>query len=75
MSRSRPTDKLTIRTMRHTCHVQLRCRRAARADPGITGHSADEIEDILKHYRARTADQAAAALQLRLDHEAKGATA
>ena len=43
---------------------------------GITGHRQDEIDQILAHYRARTADQAAAALELRLAHEAKksGAT-
>jgi hypothetical protein len=38
---------------------------------GITGHSPDEINDILAHYRARTADQAAAALELRMAHDAK----
>ena len=40
---------------------------------GLTGHSAEEIKDILRHYRARTADQAKAAIQLRLDLEAKEA--
>ncbi|SKA24540.1 hypothetical protein SAMN02745126_04415 [Enhydrobacter aerosaccus] len=71
-----PTEKLTIRTLRHTC-VTFNFDAGVPAEliRGITGHSADEIEDILKHYRARTADQAAAALQLRLDHEAKGAKA
>lgn len=71
-----PTAKLTIRTMRHTC-VTFQFDAGVPPDliAGITGHSADEIDDILKHYRARTADQAAAALQLRLDHEAKGAKA
>lgn len=71
-----PTTKLTIRTLRHTC-VTFNFDAGVPAEliRGITGHAADEIEDILKHYRARTADQAAAALQLRLDHEAKGARA
>lgn len=69
------TTKLTIRTMRHTC---VTFNFDAGVPPelirGITGHSAEEIEDILRHYRARTADQARAAIQLRLDHEAKEAT-
>jgi hypothetical protein len=49
----------------------------ARLGPhrGITGHSPDEINDILAHYRARTADQAAVALALRLAHEAKNGSA
>lgn len=62
-----------MRTMRHTCATFL---ADAGVPPelirGITGHTENEINDILKHYRARTADQAAAALQLRIDHEAKG---
>ena len=70
-----PTSKLTIRTMRHTC---LTLNFDAGVPPnligGITGHSPDEINDILAHYRARTADQAAAALELRMAHEAKKGT-
>lgn len=70
-----PTNKLTMRTMRHTCVT-------FNADAGvpphligsITGHSQKEIDDILAHYQARTADQAAAAITMRLEHEkrAKG---
>ena len=42
---------------------------------GITGHSQKEIDEILACYRARTAEQAAAALNWRIDYEAKEATA
>jgi len=51
--------------MRHTC-VTLNFD---------TGMPAEEINEILAHYRARTTDQAAAVLQWRLDHKAKGAKA
>ena len=61
-----PTSELTIRSMRHTCVTQ---NHDAGVPPelirGITGHTDSEINDILKHYRARTADQAAAALEMR----------
>jgi len=40
----------------------------------ITGHEPKRIDDVLAHYTARTADQAATALNMRLAHEAKGAT-
>jgi hypothetical protein len=68
-----PTAELTMRTMRHTC-VTLHFDAGVPPNliGGITGHSPDEINDILAHYRARTADQAAAALELRMAHEAKG---
>jgi hypothetical protein len=71
-----PTAELTMRTMRHTC-VTLNFDAGVPPNliGGITGHSPDEINDILAYYRARTADQAAAALELRMAHEAKGATA
>ena len=71
-----PTAELTMRTMRHTC-VTLNFDAGVPSNliGGITGHSPDEINDILAYYRARTADQAAAALELRMAHEAKGATA
>jgi integrase len=67
-----PTSKLTMRTMRHTC-VTLNFDAGVPPNliAGITGHRQDEIDEILAHYRARTADQAAAALELRLAHEAK----
>jgi integrase len=67
-----PTAELTMRTMRHTC-VTLNFDAGVPPNliGGITGHSPDEINDILAHYRARTADQAAAALELRMAHEAK----
>lgn len=71
-----PAGKLAMRTMRHTCVTF--CFDAgipSQLIGGITGHSQDEIDQILAHYRARTADQAAAALQLRMDHEAKEKTA
>lgn len=69
-----PSAELTMRTMRHTC-VTLCFDAGIPPDliGGITGHSPDEINDILAHYPARTADRAAAALQLRIDHEAKEA--
>jgi integrase len=67
-----PASELTMRTIRHTCVTFL---FDAGVPPelirGITGHTDNEINDILKHYRARTADQATAALQLRVAHEAK----
>jgi hypothetical protein len=73
---SMPTDKLTMRTMRHTC---VTFNFDAGIPPeligGITGHTTEEINDILRHYRANTADQAQAAIDLRLAHEAKGARA
>lgn len=67
-----PTSKLTMRTMRHTC-VTLNFDAGVPPNliAGITGHRQEEIDEILAHYRARTADQAAAALELRLAHEAK----
>jgi integrase len=70
-----PTSALTMRTMRHTC-VTLNFDAGVPPNliRGITGHTDNEINDILKHYRARTADQAEAALKLRVAHEAKGAT-
>jgi hypothetical protein len=70
-----PTSKLTIRTMRHTC-VTLNFDAGVPPNliGGITGHSPDKINDILAHYRARTADQAAAALELHMAHEAKKST-
>jgi integrase len=68
-----PTNRLTMRTLRHTC-VTLNFDAGVPSNliGGITGHSQVEIDDILAHYRANTADQAAAALQMRLEHEAKG---
>lgn len=71
---SLPTAKLTMRTMRHTCitlnHDAGVPRELIRA---ITGHEIDTIDEVLKCYAATTADQAEAALSLRLAHEAKGA--
>ena len=67
-----PTADLTMRAMRHTC-VTLNFDAGVPADliGAITGHSANEIDDILAHYRAHTADQAADALNIRMAHEAK----
>lgn len=71
-----PSDELTMRTMRHTCitlmHDANIPRELIRA---ITGHEMATIDEVLRCYTASTADQAAAALQMRLDHEAKGAKA
>jgi len=39
----------------------------------ITGHEPANIDAVLAHYTARTADQATAALNMRVAHEAKGA--
>ena len=67
-----PTAELTMRTMRHTCvTLNFDAGVPPKLIGGITGHSPDEIDDILAHYRARTADQATAALELRMAHEAK----
>lgn len=69
-----PTTALTMRTMRHTCvTLYFDAGTPPALIGGITGHRQDEIDEILAHYRARTADQAQAAMQWRLDHEAKGA--
>jgi integrase len=69
---SLPTGKLTMRTMRHTCitlnHDAGVPRELIRA---ITGHELDTIDEVLKCYAAVTADQAAAALTIRLAHEAR----
>ena len=61
-----------MRTMRHTC-VTLNSDADMPSNP-IAGHSQDEIEEILSCYLARTAEQAAAALNWRIDYEAKEAT-
>jgi hypothetical protein len=37
----------------------------------ITGHEPANIDTVLAHYTARTADQAATALIMRVAHEAK----
>lgn len=40
-----------LRTLRHTCLTfNYDAGVPPELIPGITGHSADEIEDILKHY-------------------------
>lgn len=67
-----PTRDLTVRTLRHTC-VTLNFDAGVPADAigGLTGHTTQEVHQILKHYRRRTADQAKTALLLRLDHEGK----
>lgn len=65
-----PTNKLTMRTMRHTC---VTLNADAGVPPhligGITGHSQKDIDDILAYYKARTAEQAAEALEMRMAHE------
>lgn len=37
---------------------------------GIAGYSQEELDELLRHYPARTANRAAKALQMRLEHEA-----
>jgi hypothetical protein len=68
-----PTSMLTMRTMRHTC-VTLNHDAGVPRDliSSITGHEPANIDAVLAHYTARTADQATAALNMRVAHEAKG---
>jgi len=63
-----------MRTTRHTC-VTLNHDAGVRHDliSSITGHEPANIDAVLAHYTARTADQATAALNMRVAHEAKGA--
>jgi hypothetical protein len=65
-----------MRTMRHTCitlnHDAGVPRELIR---GTTGHEVDTIDKVLKCYAAVTADQAAAALNIRLTYEAEGRSA
>jgi len=66
-----PTSELTMRTMRHTCVTLNHDAGISRELIGsITGHSPESIDQIMAHYTARTADQAEAALALRLNFEA-----
>lgn len=62
-----PTKKLTMRTIRRTCmtlnHGAGVPRELIRA---ITGHELDTIDQVLKCYATVTANQAAAALNIRL---------
>jgi hypothetical protein len=71
-----PTKKSTMRTMRHTCmtlnHDAGVPRELIRA---ITGRELDTIDQVLNCYAAVTADQAAAALNIRLAYEAEGRSA
>lgn len=71
-----PTPLLTVRTLRHTC-ITLNHDAGVSRDlmPAITGHEPKTIDEVLAHYRARTADQAAAALELRVAHENKKGSA
>lgn len=70
------TKNLTMRTTRHTCitlnHDAGVPRELIRA---ITGHELDTIDQVLNCYAAVTADQAAAALNIRLAYEAEGRSA
>lgn len=72
-----PTEELTMRSMRHTCVTLNHDAGVPRERiAAITGHEMATIDDVMRHYTAVTADQAEAALQIRLDHEAKkGASA
>lgn len=66
-----PTSELTMRTMRHTCVTLNHDAGISRELIGsITGHSPESIDQIMAHYTARTADQAEAALAMRLNFEA-----
>ncbi len=66
-----PTAELTMRTMRHTCVTLNHDAGISRELIGsITGHSPESIDEIMAHYMARTADQAEAALTLRMKFEA-----
>jgi integrase len=72
-----PTPLLTVRTLRHTC-ITFNHDAGITRDlmPAITGHEPKTIDEVLAHYRARTADQAAVALEMREAHERKrGGTA
>lgn len=65
-----PTKRLTMRTLRHTCvTLYFDAGVPPHLIGGITGHSQDEVDEILAYYRARTADQAAAALTWRIEYE------
>lgn len=67
-----PTKALTTRTMRHTCITLNHDAKIPRElIAGISGHEMQTIDDVIRCYTASTADQAAAALQMRLDHEAQ----
>ena len=67
-----PTAKLTMRTMRDTC-VTLNHDAGVPREliSAITDHKPANIDTVLAHYTARTADQAATALIMRVAHEAK----
>jgi integrase len=67
-----PTSHLTMRTMRHTC-VTLNHDAGVPREliSSITGHEPANIDAVLAHYTARTADQATTALNMRIAHEAK----
>jgi integrase len=66
-----PTAELTMRTMRHTCVTLNHDAGISRELIGsITDHSPESIDEIMAHYTARTADQAEAALTLKLKFEA-----
>ena len=61
-----PAKNLTMRTMRHT-YITLNHNAGVPRElsRGITGHELDTIDDALKCYATVTADQAAAALNIR----------
>ena len=70
-----PTPMLTMRTTRHT-FVALNHDAGVPRDliSSITGHEPANIDAVLAHYTARTADQATAALNMRVAHEAKASS-
>lgn len=62
-----------MRTLRHTCvTLHFDAGVPPHLISGITGHSQDEVDEILAYYRARTAYQAAAALTWRIEYEDEG---
>jgi integrase len=73
---SLPTGELTMRAMRHTC-ITLNHDAGVPREliASISGHELTTIDDVMRCYTAVTADQATAALQMRMEHEKKGAKA
>jgi hypothetical protein len=65
-----------MRTTRHTCITLNRDAGVPRKlIRGITGQELNTIDQVLKCYAAVTADQAAAALNIRPAYEAEGRSA
>jgi hypothetical protein len=68
--------KPTIRTIRHTCITSNDDAGVSRElIHAFTGHELDTLDQVRKCYAAVTADQAVAALNIRLAREAEGQSA